>query len=103
MKVNTAIRNDIRAVTLGSWHKECGDIRHHGRYADSTVLCKILNLVFRHTQMVQPLFCNLFTGTLFHWLLDKITRYIGKQTIYPYADFIFVLLLELSLTVDRPA
>ncbi len=59
--------------------------------------------IFRHTQMIQPLFCDLFTGTLFHRFLDIIARYIGEQTIYPYADFIFILILELSLTVDGPA
>ena len=53
--------------------------------------------------MIQPLFCDLFTGTVFHRFLDIIAWHIGKQTIYPYADFVFILILELSLTVDGPA
>ena len=53
--------------------------------------------------MIQPLCGDLFTGTVFHRFLDIVARYICEQTINPYADLIFVLILELSLTVDGPA
>ncbi len=53
--------------------------------------------------MIEPLFCDFLTCTLLHRLLDIITRNIGKESVYPYADFFFVLIFKLSLTVDRPA
>ena len=53
--------------------------------------------------MIQPFFCDFFTGTVLHRFLDIITWHIGKQTVYPYAYFIFILILELSLTVNGPA
>ena len=42
---------------------------------------KAVNLVNRNAKMIQPLFCDFLTCTLFHRLLDIITRYICKQTI----------------------
>ena len=102
-EVYTAIRNNIRSVTLCSRHKECCDIRHHGRYTNCTVLSHVFNLVNRNAKMIEPLFCDFLTCTLLHRLLDIITRYICKQTIYPYTNLVFVLILELSLSVDRPA
>ena len=77
-EVDAAIRDDIRAVALSSWHKECGDVRHHGRYADSAVLCQLRNLVNRHAEVVQPLFGDLFTSALFHRFLHIVARYIGE-------------------------
>ena len=53
--------------------------------------------------MIQPLFGDLFTGTILHGLLNIIAGYVGKQTVYPYTYLILVLFLELSLTVDCPA
>ena len=102
-EVDAAIRDDIRAVALSSWHKECGDVRHHGRYADSAVLCQLRNLVNRHAEVVQPLFGDLFTSALFHRFLHIVARYVGEQAVNPYAYLIFILLFELSLTVDGPA
>ena len=102
-KVYTAIRDNIRAVTFGTRHEECGDIRHHGRNADSAVFCHIVDLIYRNTQVVQPLSGNFLTGTILHRFFDIVTRNIGEQSVYPYADFLRILLLELSLTVDGPA
>ena len=67
------------------------------------MLCQIFDLILRHTQMIQPFFRDFLTSTLLHRLLDKVTLGIGKQAVYPYADLVFVLLLELPLTIDRPA
>ena len=53
--------------------------------------------------MIQPLLSDLLTGTFLHRLFHIIARNIRKQTIYPYANLIFVLILELSLSVDGPA
>ena len=61
------------------------------------------DLLHRNTQVIQPLFGDLLTGTLLHRLLDIIARHIGEQAVYPYADLILILLLELSLAVDGPA
>ena len=46
-EVDAAIRDDIRAVALCTRHEECGDIRHHGRYADCTVLSQLFDLICR--------------------------------------------------------
>ena len=35
--------------------------------------------------------------------LDYIAGHVGKQGVYPDAHLLFVLILKLSLTVDRPA
>ena len=102
-EVYAAIRDDIRAVALGTRHEECGDVRHHRRYADSTVLSHLFDLISRNTKVVQPLFGDLFTGAVLHRLLDVVAGTVGEQSVYPYADLILILLLELSLTVDCPA
>ena len=102
-EVYASIRDNIRAVTFGAGHKECSDIRHHSRNADSTVFSHVVDLIYRNTQVVQPLSGNFLTGTFFHRFFDIVTRNIGEQSVYPYADFLRILLLELSLTVDGPA
>ena len=53
--------------------------------------------------MIQPLGGNLLTGTLLHGFLHIVARDIGEQAVYPHADLLFFLILELSLTVDGPA
>ena len=70
-----------------------------------TALCSasLFDLISRYTEVIQPFFCDLFTGAVLHRLLDIVARHIGEQAIYPYADLILILLLELSLTVDGPA
>ena len=102
-KVYTAIRDNIRAVTFGTRHEEGGDVRHHGRNADSAVFCHIVDLIYRNTQVVQPLGGNFLTGTILHRLLDIITGNICEQSVNPYTDLLRILLFELSLTVDGPA
>lgn len=77
-KVHAAVRDDIRSVPFGSWHKECCDIWHHGWNTDGTVFCQLSDFFCRNAQMIKPLFCDLFSGTFFHWFLNIIARYIGK-------------------------
>ena len=67
------------------------------------ILCKLVYLIYRNAEMIQPFSCDFFTCTFFHRLLDIITCYICKETVYPYADFIFLLLLKLSLSINSPA
>ena len=61
------------------------------------------DLVNRHAEVVQPLFGDLFTSALFHRFLHIVARYVGEQAVNPYTYLIFILLFELSLTVDGPA
>ena len=70
---------------------------------DCAVFSQILDLISRYAHMVQPLFRDFFTGTLFHRFLYIIARYICEETIYPDTNLIFILILELALTVDGPA
>ena len=102
-EVHGAIRHHVRPITGRTRHEERGDVRHHGRNADSTVFCHIVDLIYRNTQVVQPLSGNFLTGTILHRFFDIITGNIGKQSVNPYADFLRILFLELSLTVDGPA
>ena len=67
------------------------------------MLSQFSDFLYRNTKVIQPLLSDLLTGTILHGLLDIVTGYICKQTIYPYTDFFLVLSLELTLTVDRPA
>ena len=53
--------------------------------------------------MIKPLCCDFFTGAFLHRLFDIIARHIREQAVNPYADLLFFLFLELSLSVDRPA
>ena len=46
-EVHAAIRDNIRSVSFCSWHEECGDVWHHGRYADCTVICPFFDLICR--------------------------------------------------------
>ena len=91
------------AMTADRAYVEVGGTLYALSLADGTVLCQIFNLIFRHTQMIQPLLRDFFTGTLFHRFLYIIARYICEETIYPDTNLIFILILELSLTVDGPA
>ena len=67
------------------------------------MLSHLFDLISRYAEVIQPFFCDLFTGAVLHRLLDVVARLVGEQAINPYADLIFILLLELSLTVDGPA
>ena len=77
-EVDTSIRDNIRAVTFCTWHEECCDVRHHCRYTDCTVFCQIHDLIFRNTKVIEPFCCDFFSGTVFHRLLDIVTRHISK-------------------------
>lgn len=52
--------------------------------------------------MIQPFLGDLFSCTVFHRFFNKITGNIGKQSVNPDADFVFVLCFKLPLSVDRP-
>ncbi len=67
------------------------------------MLCQFLDFFFRHTQMIKPLCCDFFTGAFLHRFFDIIAGHIREQAVNPYADLLFLLFLELSLSVDRPA
>ena len=67
------------------------------------MLGQLLDLLFGYAQVIEPLFSDLLTGTLFHRFLDIIAGNIGEEAVYPYADLLRILLFELSLTIDGPA
>ena len=77
-EVDTSVRNDIRAVTFCTRHKESSNVRHHCRYTDCTIFCKIHNLVFWYSEMIQPFSSDFFTCTIFHRFLNIVSRHICK-------------------------
>ena len=102
-EVHAAVGDHVRPVSLPSGHEEGCDVGQHGWYADGAVLCIFRDQLHRHADVVQPLFGDLLSRAVPHGLLHIVSRHIGKESVYPDADLLRVLLLELALTVDGPA
>ena len=67
------------------------------------MLCQFGDLLLGHTDVVQPLHADLAAGAVTHGLLDVIAGLIAEQAVHPDAQLVLGLILELLLTVQRPA
>ena len=52
--------------------------------------------------MIEPFLADFFTRAFTPWFLDVIAFFVGAQRIQPDKDPVFILALELRLTVDGP-
>ena len=52
--------------------------------------------------MIKPFFTDFFTRAVSHRLFDVVARSVGVERIKPDKNAVFILRLELRLTVDRP-
>ena len=67
------------------------------------MLCQFSDLILGHADVVQPLHADLAAGAVTHGLLDVIAGLIAEQAVHPDAQLVLGLILELLLTVQRPA
>ena len=67
------------------------------------MLCQLRDLILGHTDVVQPLHADLAAGAVAHGLFDVIAGLIAEQAVHPDAQLVLGLILELLLTVQRPA
>ena len=87
---------------MGAGHEEGRDIGHHAGHGVSAVRCKLLDLLLRHTDVIQPFLTDLLAGTITHGLLYIVARLVSEQTVEPHAHGTGLLIAELRLTVDGP-
>ena len=67
------------------------------------MLCQFRDLILGHTDVIQPLHADFAAGAVTHGLFDVIAGLIAEQAVHPDAQLILGLILELLLTVQRPA
>ena len=67
------------------------------------MLGKLCDVLHRHAQMVEPLHADFPARAVPHGLFDVIAGLIAEQAVHPDAQLVLGLILELLLTVQRPA
>ena len=102
-KVHAAFGHNLRAVALGAGHEERGDIGHHAGHTVRRLNGHVIDLILRHTQMIQPFLRDFDAGAFAHGLLDEVAGTVGVQAVDPNHQLILGLCLEVRLAVDGPA
>ena len=92
----------MRTIGILSRLEERVDIRHEAGRSIAGVGCKRLDPILRYADVIQPLAADLLAGTVTHCLLHIVALCACIQSIQPYKDRIFILRVELRLTVDGP-
>lgn len=92
-----------RPVTFNPWHEVRSDKRHVDRNGvDRGFVSQLVDQGRWDAEVVEPFLGDLLTGTIDDPFLDVVPLGIRVEAVDPDDRFVWLLLLEVRLTVDRP-